>query len=429
MRRHFELLALFALVIFIVAMTTITRREDFDDSQNAPNRVIRSSYRTLPDGYKGLYLTLEELRYPVHRQIRPYSLLPKHGLLIIADPHKQNITPYELRRLRSWLQQGNMAIILLEHHPDCFSPNDNVNMQPQADDEDDPSAVPLAHASPADTTTATAVNGGGSLDPHVAPVLHSVPSLTVQSTKRLSSRRNGMPSQQMLDLHDLPPALQSDIQTARPLYADERGVVMAYSPIASGGIVWCSSPWSFSNAGLPEGKNLDLLLALADRRPGGPIIFDEYHQGYGAGMTVWNIAPALTKLGVGQIVLALVLLLLTLSWRFGASRLPAEERFARSRAEYLMSMATLLQRARATQLVRDRLNTMFRRELSRRLGVPMSASLEQFEAANAVHQVVSPEALAQVWQQFDQLEYQQRPRPEVVFRLAQQVHRLLHHKK
>lgn len=413
MRRNFEVLALLLLVVFIVAMTSLSRREDYDRKLESPETLMRSSYRTLPDGYKGLFLTLEELGYPVHRQIRPYSLLPKRGLLIVADPYKEQISPYEQRALFAWLQRGNTALIVLEHHAECFA----TEKKAQAPDPSLPQiASSVKWFTPQEGTT-IASPASGLTDLRLVDLAHRAPALTVQSTVRLSNMK-------------LAPLLyQKYFADAQPLYRDQQGVVAAFSPVGAGGIVWCSSPWSFSNAGLPEGKNLDFVLALVDHRPGVPVIFDEYHHGNGAGMTVWNVAPALTKLGAVQLATALVLLLLTLSWRFGPSRLPAEERFARSRAEYLMSMAMLLQRARATQLVRDRLQTMLRRELSRRLGVPVNAPVEHFMTVNAMHRAVDPDTLAQVWQQFAQLDTQQRPRQDALFRLAKQVHRMLNRKK
>ena len=130
------------------------------------------------------------------------------------------------------------------------------------------------------------------------------------------------------------------------------------------------------------------MLALANLQPGAPMIFDEYHHGIGTGVSLWTLAPAATKWGVAQSALAFLLLLLLLAWRFGPPRLPIDERFTRTRAEYLTSMAGLLQRVQATHVVRDRLANLLRRQVSRRLAIPPHADFARFLDANAQLHVV-----------------------------------------
>ena len=156
------------------------------------------------------------------------------------------------------------------------------------------------------------------------------------------------------------------------------------------------------------------------------MIFDEYHHGYGAGMSVWSLTPSPTKLGILQLAGALLLLLITLAWQFGPPRVPADERFSRSRAEYLTSMAGLLQRARATHVVRDRLVAMLQRELARRLGLPAQADHAQVLAANKANPVMDHAALEHVLQQIVALQQQQRPTAEALLRSSRAAHRLLH---
>ena len=119
MPKRMELLALVALVTLMIVMATLTPEDDrgtWADKQ--PRTALHSIYSNRPNGYKALYLTLERLGYPVHRQIRPYGMLPQRGVLIVGDAYAMRATRYEGRELQTWLRRGNYALILLEHHPD-----------------------------------------------------------------------------------------------------------------------------------------------------------------------------------------------------------------------------------------------------------------------------------------------------------------------
>lgn len=421
MRKRAELVALISLVIVILALSSLSRPPDGAGEQQSPERIIRSSYKTYPDGYLALYLTLDELKLRPQRQIRPLSMLPDRGVLLAMDPYRTEADAKEGRDLMAWVARGNYALIAVEHHPEFLDLLAGANAtrpaapeppNPLVESAPDPAGALPVTLSSVETTSARAVSAS-------SPFGGSLPALRVRSSFRFPAR-GGI----------LPPALRTLAGgEPAPLYRDAHGLVAAYSPIGRGGIVWCCSPWSFSNAGLTEGGNLDFVLALINRQPSGPVLFDEYHHGYGAGMTVIDLLPTLGKTGLAQLLLALALLCLLLAWRFGPYRLPAGERYTRSRAEYLTSMAGLLQRARATPLVRDRLTQHLRRELGRRLGLPAHTPLPALRDANAAHPAVDAGALAHILQQLAVLESQSRPDQEVLFRLTGDVHRLLQRKR
>ena len=416
MRKHAELIALLLLAVIIVVGVSLAQRDD--EKAGSSRNIVHSSYQTLPEGYRALSLTLQELHYPVTQQIRPYTMLPDEGFLVVTDPFRTDVSEYEGRKLVEWIARGNYALISLEYHPEFLAGLEGDTATKNLQGNDGAPSGPLDEYRPPETfgktiaatekaTTARAVG--------TALSIPSAPALAVRSTLRFTDTV-------------LPTKLQQLVGGAKPIYRDEKGIVAAYSKIGAGGIVWCSSPWSFSNQGLNEGKNLDFLLALADKRPGGPVIFDEYHNGYGAGMSVWSLAPRLTKLGMLQLGAALLVLCVLLAWRFGPHRLPAEERFTRSRAEYLTSMASLLHRAQATHLVRERLGHLLHREVGRRLGVPPQAPVEQILQANAVAPIVDQVGLERVLQQLSAMKAQQHPDQEAMLRLSTEIHRLLHRK-
>lgn len=423
MRVRTEVLALLLIAGVIAAMTALSHRDDIDATQLTPGSVIRSSYRTFPEGYRALFLTLRALGYPTRPFTRPYTLLPARGLLIVADPYRKEVGRAEGRYLLDWLRQGNHALVTLEYHPEFVKA---LHERPPRHDEqkDEPrEEKPWWHNAPDKYSGTTHALTPFAVREPIATTATSVllTPLTARAPRlKVASLRRFKPEQL------LPPEVEQQTGPAVPLYRDAYGISAAYTAVGAGGIVWCISPWSFSNAGLREANNLDLVQALADLQPGAPVLFDEYHQGYGAGATVWTLAPPLTKLGIVLLSLSLLAWLYTLSWRFGPPRLPIEERYTRSRAEYLTAMAGLLERARATHVVAERLSTWMRREMGRRLGIPPHAPAEHFLAANARHQVVEQAGLERVMRLLQVMEQQKRPEPNTLLRLAGDIHRVLY---
>ena len=414
MRFRPEILVLLLIVAFIAVMMTLSHR---DTPETGDWNVVRSSYRTLPHGYKALYLTLDRLNLPVRRHLRPYMMLPERGLLIVADVHKKAVNEYEITQLKKWIAAGNHALVLAEYHPGLFLPGDGAERLFDLDDfigKPGSAGKPVAHT-PENIDAGMIATEAAALVPSFLTA--RAPALTVKTTHRFA--------------HDSAPAIElaGEKVGATLLYADEVGSVVAYSPLGEGGIVWCTSPWSFSNEGIAEGYNLEFILALVGLQPGAPIIFDEYHHGHGTRLNLWTVAPTLTKLGILQVAVAVVLLLITLSWRFGPIQLPVEERFSRSRAEYLTSMAGLLERLHATHVVAQRLRLRVGRVLGQRLGLSAHASLREIAEANVQHPMVDHALLLRICREFEFLEREPRPDEETLLDLVRNVERLLSMRK
>jgi len=428
MRKRTEILLLLGLIAFFVLIVVLTHREGIDVTQAHASFAQRSSYRTMPEGYKALYLTLLELGYPARRQTQAFNMLPEEGgLLIVADPFiRRPMALKEGEELLAWLRKGNTALVALEYHAEFLygllgtTDTDDPGVQrAQLETLDrewfrEVSMPPIPVRLPAPIRIGSPTRYV-TAEPIVASFLADrAPKLDTFAYRRFAERIPLTGDQ------------FAKIGGMTPLYRDEEGIAVAYSAVGDGGIVWCASPWSFSNAGIASADNLKFVLALANLKPGAPVIFDEYHQGYGANMSMWHLLPKVSRLGVLQLAAGLLLLFITLAWRFGPAQLPAEERFSRSRAEYLTAMASLLERARATHVVRERLSVHLRRELARRLGVPPHAAPDRFLAANASHAVVDQAQLERVLRQLIHFEGQKRPDAEALLRLSGEIQRMLH---
>lgn len=416
MKIRFEAVALLLIVVFLGVMIAFSHREDLNAEQLGGLHVVRSSYRTLPEGLKALYLTLDRLGYQPRRLTQSYAALPERGLLIVADPYKRPVGDFDMRTLLQWVRAGNHALLLVEYHPDKLLPV--PDLAPEVGYED-VFGGETGQGGNAQAQQASDIARGRTMTEAtpLAPSFLSAraPALAVKTRLRLPSDRA------------LPITFENDPVGLALLYGDAHGASVAYAPFGKGGIIWCTSPWSFSNEGLKarDGQNLDLILALADLQPGAPVLFDEYHHEFGAKMSLWTLMPRLTKLGVLELTAAFLLLLISLVWRFGPEQLPLDERFSRSRAEYLTSMASLFERHRLTHVVLQRLRLRLARQLGLRLGLPANAPLAGIVQANVRRPLVNPAQLERISAVLEHLESQVAPDESQVLALARQVERLV----
>ena len=140
-----------------------------------------------------------------------------------------------------------------------------------------------------------------------------------------------------------------------------------------------SDPYVVSNAGLNRADNLFLAVnVVTGGRARSRILFDEFHQGYGAGrndtLAYFRGTPVLWLFAQGALVaLALVW---TRGRRFARS-LPAPRVDRRSKLEFVASMAELQQRARAYDLALENIYARTRRALARYGGLPTTSGPEQ----------------------------------------------------
>ena len=183
-----------------------------------------------------------------------------------------------------------------------------------------------------------------------------------------------------------------------------------------------SSGWLFSNDGIKEGGNLAFVTNLVTALGGKSIFFDEYHHGYGATDTLWSVSPWPVKCGLAQVAVALLLLVFSRSRRLKAPvPLGGEER---SRAEYLTSMATLLQQVGATGVSLKQAQLDFRNAVCKRFGLPDDAPTAALVAAVRER---SPALAVRVKTALDRTELlvaQGRPPANSVLEAVQSLHEL-----
>jgi len=188
-----------------------------------------------------------------------------------------------------------------------------------------------------------------------------------------------------------------------PLIADQTGMVVGWYNLGKGTVVVVTDESLFENSRLNKADNARLAYNVAAQglRPGDTVAFEEWSHGYQSGDTWWTIMPRTLQLALSIAAGALLLLLIGAVWRFG----PAAQLFEdneRTSEEYLVSMASLLERGHARRKAIADLAQIALRTAARSVGVPESspasliaARLRGSEAGDRrAHDIVTLERLS-----------------------------------
>jgi uncharacterized protein DUF4350 len=318
-----------------------------------------SSLSAGPEGLLALRRLLVELGIPVQLRTRPWDDLAgarPEGVLVLALPIQRPVDPPEADVLIGWVRRGGSLLVV----DDATTAERDGRLDRILAEA---GAEPLPPAPEFDEVTLMPARPG--TKPAVgAPIVPAGKDL----------RR--------LDLHG-----EGGIRlgsTGIPLALSSNGVPVAAESVFGKGrvILVCGSV--FANDRLEIGDNLTFALRLATHLRGeGPVLFDEYHHGYG------GVLPALRgldrrALGWVAVQASVTLLLYGLARgiRFGPPRLVSDDR-RRSSLEFVRSLASLYRRAGARRHVIEEGLLRFEREVKGRFGLPTGLGLEALAGAVA----------------------------------------------
>jgi hypothetical protein len=374
------------LGVFVLLAVLLSLGRTYEDPSEPEVTPLRSTYRARPSGLRALYLTLEQLGYRPRRLHESPDRLREGGALVIAEPQVQ-IQPQEWRTIRRWVERGNL-LILYSDSGRLFAPDRAIANTGSASPL---SATPVQPVPIAVGATTHVIQSGTRLSMESwGPESSSTPPPNpLPETERGSRRRVGADS----------------VAPVIPLYADGSLPVLGYSRWGDGVVILSCSPWSVSNEGITRGDNLSLFLNLVDLYGAGkqrPIYFDEYHLEGGRGGGAWSLVPPVARIGVWQVVGALLLLVFALSRRFGPM-LPTEIGVRRARTEYLTAMTSLFRRARALELAAGKLRDETQRDLARALGLSPTAQAEEIARAAQEKRGVPAERVRDALNEVDHL--------------------------
>lgn len=306
-----------------------------------------SSFVGDAEGLLAFRRVLETLPRPVEILTRPYDELPAGpGLLIVATPLQRAVDAREETALRAWLDGGGALLVvddagITEQSHRLFTLLDDAGLSRQLPVVDlDPST--LLPERPA----VTPARG--------APVSPSGDDL---ATLRLHRDAGLLPDSDAIPL----------------AYNDTPEVVAAEGRLGQARVVRVMGPL-LANDRIALGDHLTFAMRLVDDlRDDGPVVFDEYHHGYGGMVSVVrNLDAAALMWVAASALIAAALYALARGIRFGPPRaVPEPPR--RSSLEFVRSMASLYQRADARDHALEAMTQRVRREARQRWSIQPKA--------------------------------------------------------
>ena len=348
--------------------------------ESAPNPSFTNDRAS---GMRGAFVWTGKLGYEPVPWRQSWSKLraSENGILLIADPQVaqpvaaltgsgQSSDPAELtakdaERLRRWLSFGHTAILLtsrLASSPSAAKPT-----------SDDPQTF------------------GDALD------------LIVESASPSTGRTEFAPLQPVADtsgilsLHSEGGSRLKRTQgDGLAIFGDQAGPLALVVPVGKGRLIAVADGAVFSNSQLARSENAVFLADLLAHygKPGGRVLFDEYHHGdaSSADGSVWADLGRPLQLALIQLCFAALGLLALLSVRFGPP-VPAVQMIARSSADYVGSLASLYRRAGASHTALETLYRQFLRDICGRLALPPDVDLERLASVAARRGQIDPERL------------------------------------
>src|SRR5690606_20737176 len=165
--------------------------------------------------------------------------------------------------------------------------------------------------------------------------------------------------------------------------------ILVDQKFGDGRIVILTDPYIVSNQGIAELDNMQLALNLVEGS--GPIVFDEYHHGFGSNnnrLLEYFAGTPIVPIFL-QAVFLIGLIMFSQSRRF-ARPVDEPEPNRLSKLEYVSAMAELQSRTKAYDLALENIYGEFRRRMSRAFGIDNSAENRESLAAAIAERIGEP---------------------------------------
>jgi hypothetical protein len=269
----------------------------------------RTTYSTAAEGYKALYLWLDELNLPVKRWERDLNILPGEASVLVMVEPELGPSKGELKSLREWIASGG-TFVLIARQANVFWVDMGFELEPM---------LVMQHLQ-------------AKKDP-----LHFQPGPYTRGVRAIH-------------YYDHPRLSSSDPQGIVHVRSAGGGLLMVLNK-GRGRVIGLTDPSLFSNGSLRDGDHARLALnLLLTHRGRGEVLIDEYHHGYGRATSVLeHLSSSRALIPLLQGIIILFVLWADKGRRFGPPRpLLQEERS--SSLEYVRAMAQLYQRAKVRTL-------------------------------------------------------------------------------
>lgn len=332
-------------------------------------------------GMRGAFLWAGKLGYQAVPWRQSWADLSSRedGILLAADPEADNMSvsltggsrtnptqlgPKDAVRLRQWLTTGHTAILLSSR---LSSNQGGANRNTDPESFGDALDLIIQSASPDTGRTEFAP---------LQPVADTSGVLSLHSESGFRIKRTSA--------------------DGLALFGDQAGPLALVIPFGKGRLIAIADGGLWTNRQLVQSENSVFLANVLAHygKPGGRVLFDEYHHGDAASAdgSVWDDLGRPLQLAVIQLCFAALGLLVVLSVRFGPP-VPPVALIARSSADYVGSLAGLYRRAGASQTALETLYRQFLRDICGRLALPPDVDLERLTAVAARRGQIDKERL------------------------------------
>lgn len=369
-------ITLLVVLTLIVVLAVFSREEDKDSG-------VPTSYSAQSSGAKAAFLLLQEEGYNVERWESSLTELPddpQKTVLVLAGPIR-DASKEEKAAVRLFLNRGG-RVLATGYNASFFVPDSDVV----------PEALP------------------GAVAKEYKPDIPS--SLTRAGTIKFS-----------------PPSHWGDPKPAQLVHYSEngKGIVVSYK-VGKGEVIWWAGSECLMNSGIRDDGNLDLLLnSIGPRDKDTHVLWDEYLHSWHEKETGYTSFPPI-RYGLLQCGLAFVALLLAYARR-NAPIHPLYEPSRLSPLEFVNTLGSLYQRAKATRTALEVPYHRFRALLAKKLGLRANAS--SADLARGAHRRLGynepglEETLEQIEHSLNDLDLKEA----AVLELTQKLSRHAHHLK
>ena len=355
------LIGLFATLIVFLALSSRLRPPDADPS-------FPTTHSREPAGAQALYRWLGDLGYAPRRlEYRAFALDEADNALIMLNP-SELVTNQQAEDVLAWVERGG-TLILADDTGVSFGPRNELLEKLNV-----------------------------SFEVYTTTEVFEQPIQQVQPRQPLFAK---------------PPVAEARANTGRFVRAPDRNDLVTLAGTETtptlvglargrGYIYLSSATYPFTNAGLRDAGNGGLVLNLLRRVPkSGRIQFDEYHLGYFEPPSTPSVVFS-NPFGwaAAYAVLATGLFLVLSGRRFGTPIPLKAEVARRSSAEYVTSIADLLQRGNKRSYIAQHYYTAFKRTLARRNGLNArlddTAFVQELQQAGATDSTALLELLSRL---------------------------------
>jgi len=351
-------------VVMVIAAFLLNRSTD-------SNAEIPTIYSTASGGSKAAYVLLKEAGYRTDSWEQPLAELGegKGKFLILAEPAGYP-TKADQQRLASFLRSGG-RVLAAGRFVGFYLPDNHSTID-----------------SPFDTTWKRVSAIGPS------PITRAAPSIALVPAAHWRSEKSGI-----------------------ALYGEPLAPLVVEYKVGEGSVLWLASPTPLTNAGVKEPGDLEFLLAAVGAPGENQILWDEYVHGYQ--LTAPRHA---THRILGWIALQLTICAVAILLMYSRRSAPIWLPFSQSRLsplEFVRTLGTLYDQARAGSVALEVHYQRFRYLLTRRLGVPVSTSVDDLDRAVRQRWNLQDKNFANTLRDCESYRYDPSVRPQIALHLIQ----------